>query len=117
MQAKYVVDSIFEIMINRIIYFTTIILLMQRRQRRNAATFLHECLAVSEIMTTFAITIYNIRYMKHIKIMDMPSCDKLIYSGGVIARQIGALMVVDDEQPLCAVSYPIVAGGQKLADG
>ena len=47
----------------------------------------------------------------------MPSCDKLIYSGGIIARQIGALMVVDDEQPLGAESYPIVAGGQKLADG
>ena len=55
--------------------------------------------------------------MKHIKIMDMPSCDKLIYSGGVIARQIGALFVVDDEQPQLAMSYPIVAGGQKLADG
>ena len=49
--------------------------------------------------------------------MDMPSCDKLIYSGGVIARQIGALFVVDDEQPQLAMSYPIVAGGQKLADG
>ena len=55
--------------------------------------------------------------MKHIKIMDMPSCDKLIYSGGVIARQIGALFVVDDEQPQLAMSYPIVAGGRRLADG
>jgi len=55
--------------------------------------------------------------MKHIKIMDMPSCDKLIYSGGVIARQIGALFVVDDENPLLAISYPVVAGGRKLADG
>ena len=55
--------------------------------------------------------------MKHVKILSMPECDKLIYSGGIIARQIGALMVVDDEQPLCAESYPIVAGGQKLADG
>ena len=55
--------------------------------------------------------------MKHVKILSMPECDKLIYSGGIIARQIGALMVVDDEQPLGAESYPIVAGGQKLADG
>ena len=47
----------------------------------------------------------------------MPSCDKLIYSGGVIARQIGALFVVDDEQPQLAMSYPIVAGGRRLADG
>ena len=29
--------------------------------------------------------------MKHVKIMSMPDCDKLIYSGGIIARQIGAL--------------------------
>lgn len=55
--------------------------------------------------------------MKHIKIMDMPSCDKLIYSAGVIARQIGALFVVDDENPQSAMSYPIVAGGRNLADG
>jgi len=55
--------------------------------------------------------------MKHVKILSMPDCDKLIYSGGIIARQIGAMMVVDDEQPLSAESYPIVAGGQKLADG
>ena len=55
--------------------------------------------------------------MKHVKIMSMPDCDKLIYSGGIIARQIGALMVVDDEQPINTMSYPIVAGGQKLADG
>lgn len=55
--------------------------------------------------------------MKHVKIMSMPECDKLIYSGGIIARQIGALMVVDDEQPTNTMSYPIVAGGQKLADG
>lgn len=51
------------------------------------------------------------------KILSMPDCDKLIYSGGIIARQIGALMVVDDEQPINTMSYPIVAGGQKLADG
>lgn len=55
--------------------------------------------------------------MKHVKIMSMPDCDKLIYSGGIIARQIGALMVVDDELPINTMSYPIVAGGQKLADG
>lgn len=55
--------------------------------------------------------------MKHVKILSMPDCDKLIYSGGIIARQIGALMVVDDEQPINTMSYPIVAGGQKLADG
>ena len=55
--------------------------------------------------------------MKHVKIMSMPECDKLIYSGGIIARQIGAMFVVDDEHPLLAESYPIVAGGQKLADG
>ena len=51
------------------------------------------------------------------KILSMPECDKLIYSGGIIARQIGALMVVDDEQPQLAMSYPIVAGGRRLADG
>ena len=55
--------------------------------------------------------------MKHVKILSMPDCDKLIYSGGIIARQIGAMMVVDDEQPINTMSYPIVAGGQKLADG
>ena len=55
--------------------------------------------------------------MKHVKILSMPECDKLIYSGGIIARQIGALMVVDDEQPQLAMSYPIVAGGRRLADG
>ena len=55
--------------------------------------------------------------MKHVKIMSMPECDKLIYSGGIIARQIGVLMVVDDEKPLDAESYPIVAGGRALADG
>jgi len=55
--------------------------------------------------------------MKHIKIMEMPSCDKLIYSGGVIARQMGALFVVDDEHPQSVTSYPIVAGGRNLADG
>lgn len=51
------------------------------------------------------------------KILSMPECDKLIYSGGIIARQIGSLMVVDDEEPINTMSYPIVAGGQKLADG
>ena len=55
--------------------------------------------------------------MKHVKILSMPECDKLIYSGGIIARQIGSLMVVDDEEPINTMSYPIVAGGQKLADG
>lgn len=55
--------------------------------------------------------------MKHIKIMDMPRCRKIIYSGGIIARQIGAMFVVDDEHPIAAESYPIVAGGRKLADG
>lgn len=55
--------------------------------------------------------------MKHVKILSMPDCDKLIYSGGIIARQIGALMVVNDENPIDTLSYPIVAGGQKLADG
>ena len=55
--------------------------------------------------------------MKHVKILSMPDCDKLIYSGGIIARQIGALMVVNDENPIDTLSYPIVAGGQKMADG
>ncbi len=55
--------------------------------------------------------------MKHVKILSMPDCDKLIYSGGIIARQIGALMVINDENPIDTLSYPIVAGGQKLADG
>ena len=49
--------------------------------------------------------------MKHVKILSMPDCDKLIYSGGIIARQIGALMVVNDENPIDTLSYPIVAGG------
>ena len=55
--------------------------------------------------------------MKHIKIMQMPDCNKLIYSGGMIARQIGAMFVVDDEEPVMAQSYPIVSGGKSKADG
>ena len=55
--------------------------------------------------------------MKQVKIMSMPQCDKLIYSGGIIARQIGAMFIVNDEEPLLSMSYPIVAGGNNLADG
>lgn len=51
------------------------------------------------------------------KIMPMPECDKLIYSQGAIARQIATMFVVDDENPQAAESYPIVAGGEKEADG
>ena len=59
----------------------------------------------------------NIRYMKHIKMMAMPDCQKLIYSGGMIARQIGAMFVVDDEEAVLAESYPIIGGGLSNADG
>lgn len=55
--------------------------------------------------------------MKHIKIMNLPDCDKLIYSNGFIARQIGTMFVVDDEEPLLAMTYPIVDGGKENADG
>ena len=47
----------------------------------------------------------------------MPDCNKLIYSNGMIARQIGAMFVVDDEDPMLAQSYPIVSGGKTWADG
>ncbi len=55
--------------------------------------------------------------MKHVKIMNLPDCDKLIYGDGMIARQIGAMFVVDDEHPMMAESYPIISGGQRCADG
>lgn len=55
--------------------------------------------------------------MKHVKTMALPQCDKLIYSAGTIARQIGVMFVVDDEKPDCAQSFPIVGGGTELADG
>lgn len=55
--------------------------------------------------------------MKHVKVMSLPECDKLIYSGGMIARQIGVMMVVDDESPQLARSYPIISGGLSYADG
>ena len=55
--------------------------------------------------------------MKHIKIMAMPDCQKLIYSSGMIARQIGAMFVVDDEEAVMAESYPIIGGGLSNADG
>lgn len=55
--------------------------------------------------------------MKHVKIMSLPECDKLVYSCGAIARQIGTMFVVDDENPAGAESYPVVAGGRELADG
>lgn len=49
--------------------------------------------------------------------MAMPDCKKLIYSGGMIARQIGTMFVVDDEEAVLAESYPIVDGGLNRADG
>ena len=55
--------------------------------------------------------------MKHIKTMSLPDCDKLIYSGGMIARQIGVMIVVDDEDLGWTQSYPIISGGQSNADG
>jgi hypothetical protein len=55
--------------------------------------------------------------MKHVKIMRMPDCDKLIYCGGIIARQIGTMYVVDDENPIFAQTYPIISGGESRADG
>ena len=55
--------------------------------------------------------------MKHVKIMAMPDCKKLIYSSGMIARQIGTMFVVDDDEVVLGESYPIVAGGQSRADG
>lgn len=51
------------------------------------------------------------------KIMNLPECDKLVYTGGVIARQIGTMFVVDDEDPMGTESYPILSGGRKTADG
>ena len=47
----------------------------------------------------------------------MPDCQKLIYSSGMIARQIGAMFVVDDEEAVMAESYPIIGGGLSNADG
>ena len=55
--------------------------------------------------------------MKHVKIMSLPDCDKLIYSSGIIARQIGVMIVVDDEDLGWTESYPIISGGQSKADG
>ena len=55
--------------------------------------------------------------MKHVKIMAMPDCKKLIYSSGMIARQIGTMFVVDDDEVVLGESYPIVAGGLSRADG
>jgi hypothetical protein len=55
--------------------------------------------------------------MKQVKIMNLPECDKLVYASGVIARQIGTMFVVDDENPIGAESYPILSGGKKTADG
>ncbi|MCR4603660.1 MAG: hypothetical protein K5683_09055 [Prevotella sp.] len=55
--------------------------------------------------------------MKHVKILPLPDCQKLIYAEGQIARQIGTMIVVDDEQIGLTESYPIVAGGRDTADG
>lgn len=55
--------------------------------------------------------------MKHVKTMSLPDCDKLIYSSGMIARQIGVMIVVDDEDLAWTESYPIISGGQSNADG
>lgn len=55
--------------------------------------------------------------MKHVKIMPLPECDKIVYSGGTIARQIGTLFVFDDDYMHCPECYPILAGGREEADG
>ncbi len=55
--------------------------------------------------------------MKHVKIMSLPDCDKLIYTNGEIARQIGTMMLVDDENFVFTKSYPILSGGKETADG
>jgi len=55
--------------------------------------------------------------MKHVKIMRLPDCDKLIYTNGQIARQIGTMMVVDDEDFSFTECYPILSGGSQNADG
>ena len=55
--------------------------------------------------------------MKHVKIMNLPDCDKLVYCSGTIARQIGTMFVVDDEKPTLAESFPVLSGGRDLADG
>ncbi len=55
--------------------------------------------------------------MKHVKIMSLPDCDKLIYTNGQIARQIGTMMIVDDEELVFTESYPILSGGKETADG
>ena len=55
--------------------------------------------------------------MKHVKTMLLPDCNKLIYSSGMIARQIGVMIVVDDEDMGWTESYPIISGGQSKADG
>ena len=55
--------------------------------------------------------------MKHVKIMNLPDCDKLVYCSGTIAHQIGTMFVVDDEKPTVAESFPILSGGRDLADG
>lgn len=58
-----------------------------------------------------------LRYMKHVKIMNLPDCDKLLYCSGSIAQQIGSMFVVDDERPDVVLSYPILSGGANSADG
>lgn len=55
--------------------------------------------------------------MKHVKIMNLPDCDKLLYCSGTIARQIGTMFVFDDERPEVVPSYPILSGGKNMADG
>jgi len=56
--------------------------------------------------------------MKHVKILNMPDCKKLIYSDGMMGRQIGAMIVMDDEDGVYYThSYPIIDGGKQTADG
>ncbi len=55
--------------------------------------------------------------MKHVQILPLPDCNKLIYAEGQIARQIGTMIVADDENIGMTESYPIVAGGKSTADG
>jgi len=55
--------------------------------------------------------------MKHVKILPLPDCQKLIYANGQIARQIGTMIVADDEKIGQTDSFPIVGGGREMADG
>ncbi len=48
--------------------------------------------------------------MKHVKIMSQQETDKLIYAAGQIARQMGTMIVVDDENLALTKSYPILFG-------